>query len=407
MPLAESTSPFVYGVEPKLASALTDPIRVRILEELQARPLSPSQFVRERGGDLNHVARGFRYLKTCGYAEVTEERQRVRGGSSIEHVYRLVEGPETAGWLAATLPIVGHDSDVGSNLSAYWSRIVEALAAGTFDNQIETHASWDTVVLDAKALEKLRERLDLATLATPRRDEILAADREEATAGESISATAGFSILRSPQTRDEIIHRFKRLPEHQARPFELGPEVANALANRWRSRILTELFSRPMSPSQFVERFGGDPSYIARCFRELLSWGLIELIEEKGGGRNGGGTERIFRNARHCYFDKTVWKTVPRFLRRAVSRGWATVLAERLEEVVRADLIDEEGLGLGVEWRTEALTPAAWHRRNEELDRILTWLPQLQKEALARAGGDPSGLEPILVSMACFESPRT
>jgi len=406
MSLADSSSPFVYGVEPKLASALTDPVRARILEELQVRPLSPSQFVRERGGDLSHVARSFRYLKTCGYAEVIEERRQVQRGSPIEHVYGLVEGPAGASELTASLSIGEPDPTVGAELDAYWSRIVEALAAGTFDNHIETHSSWDTLVLDEKAVEQLRQRLELATGLVSSHEETPPPDRGVAAGDESIWATAGFSILRTRQSPDEIIRRFKRLPGDVARPFELKPEIVNALANPWRSKILTELFSRPTSPSQFVERFGGDPSYVARCFRELQSWGLIELIEERSGGRNGGGTERIFRNAGHCYFDLVAWDRLPRLLRLAVSRGWAATLAERLAEVVEADPVGVGGSGLGVSSRTEALTPAAWQRRTEGLDKILAWLPQLQEEALDRAAGDPDGLKPILVSMACFESPR-
>ncbi len=401
MPLTDSSGPFLYGIDPKLASALADPVRARILEELQSRPLSPSQFVKEKGGDLNCVARNFRYLKTCGYAEVVEERPRARRGASVEHVYGPPQSSGAPAPWEGKLPRVSLDPRVSPALSSYWSRILRAVADSTVSGHIETHCSWDTLVLDECAGAELRQRLNdvVSSVASSGIEGLGRGDL----AADLIPATVGFSILRSPQPPEEIVRRFKPLPQERPKRFEFGPEVANALANPWRAKILTELYSRPISPSQFVEKFGGDPSYVARCFRELSGWGLIELIEEKGGGRNGGGIERIFRNAQHCHFDRAVWATVPRFLRMAICRSWASVFGDRLDEIIEAGAWDEEFNR--VDTQPAALPARIWQELSGELDRILDWLPRLQSESIDRAGGDIARLDPTLVSMAYFESP--
>jgi hypothetical protein len=79
-----------FGISARTARALADPWRFRILIEVNLRPLSPSRFVEEHGGELTHVARCFRQLAEWGYLEVAEERPGRRRGAAIEHVYRAI-----------------------------------------------------------------------------------------------------------------------------------------------------------------------------------------------------------------------------------------------------------------------------------------------------------------------------
>jgi hypothetical protein len=80
--------PAAFGISARMARALADSWRVRILSELSVRPMSPSQFVEEVGGELTHVSRCFRQLAEWGFVEVIEERPGRRRGAAIEHVYR-------------------------------------------------------------------------------------------------------------------------------------------------------------------------------------------------------------------------------------------------------------------------------------------------------------------------------
>src|SRR6185312_13183998 len=73
------------------ASVLAHPVRVRVLEILNQRDMSPIEFCREgfapNDMDVSHVAYHFRELAEYGCLTVVEENKR-RG--SIEHVYRAI-----------------------------------------------------------------------------------------------------------------------------------------------------------------------------------------------------------------------------------------------------------------------------------------------------------------------------
>jgi hypothetical protein len=58
-PEAHNREPTAFGISSKMARALADPWRIRILAELSLRPLSPSKFVKEFGGELTDIARYF------------------------------------------------------------------------------------------------------------------------------------------------------------------------------------------------------------------------------------------------------------------------------------------------------------------------------------------------------------
>lgn len=200
-------------MNPKLASALTDPLRRRILVELDDRTLSPSQFTREAGGDITQVSRGFRHLERCGYAEVVEERPGKRRGRAVEHVYRRVPNRHSDSW---TWPEGARMERAFSSFPAfegYFARIVDAVEAETFDQEIDRHLSWDIRALDEVARSQVEERLARVLDWLPALEKSAARRRRGATR--------------------EVM-------------------AANAMGNRLRAQILLELLSRPMSPSQFV-----------------------------------------------------------------------------------------------------------------------------------------------------------
>jgi DNA-binding transcriptional ArsR family regulator len=122
--------PFVIGA--KMAKALANPWRNRILSELHLRPMSPSEFADETGGDLGNISRYFRQLRVWGYLEVVEER---RGGSrrgAVERVYRAIQRVhfDTAAW--EKIPLHLREECSGAIIEAYILRVVQAIEAGTF-----------------------------------------------------------------------------------------------------------------------------------------------------------------------------------------------------------------------------------------------------------------------------------
>jgi len=403
--LLKSQGSIAFALNPKLASALADPLRGRILVQLESRALSPSQFTQEEGNDINRVSRCFRHLERCGYAEVVEERPGRRRGRSIEHVYRRTPIKHFDSWTWPADPRVKQALSSYPEFEPYFTRIVEAVEAETLDQEVGRHLSWDIRALDETARSQLAQRLDRVSAWLPDL-EVEARRRRRTTTREVLPATVGLFTLPSPQSPEEVLRRQRgtKVTTADEYPFKLTPEMANAMSNRLRAQILLELLARPLSPSQFVGRVGGDTSYVARCFRDLADWGLIELIETRTGGRRRGGVERVYRSAQGFYCNMAAWQTLPRFLRVEISSYVVAGYVDRLDEAIGAGIFRAEH-GPALVWRPAVFDRAAWHAVNSELDRILDWIPWLERESVERVSREREGLLPTAIGLACFRSP--
>lgn len=394
-------------VGPKMANALTDPCRSRILMELSNRPMSPSQFVEEVGGELSYISRCFRQLADWGYLELVEERPGRRRGAAIEHIYRAVQRAhfDTATWEG--LPRFQRDVVSDSIFSPYFARVTEAIEAGTFDAELDRHLSWDGVAVDRTAWTQLVTCLD-QVLAWLSQLEVQAVFRMSTTEEEGIPATVGLAAFRSPQPIATLLTAPRRTrvsagPSQDA-STPVPVEMAKAMRNPWRARILMELSARPLSPSRFVEEVGGSSTHIARSFRQLAKWGYIEVVEERPGGRHGGGVERVYRNVQRAYFDTETWSGLPQVLRCEFSNGILGSYLARVTEAIKAGTFDAE-MARHISWTPLFLDRIAWEEVVTRLDEILAWLPTLEDESTERVKGAVDNLIPTTVGLACFRSP--
>ncbi|HEX6204908.1 MAG TPA: winged helix-turn-helix domain-containing protein [Solirubrobacterales bacterium] len=368
--------------------------------------MSPSQFVEEVGGELTHIARCFRQLAEWDFVEVVEERPGRRRGAAIEHVYRGIQRAhfDTATW--KTVSRSERDTWSRAAVSAYFARITEAVEGGTFDTEIDRHVSWDGVALDRSAWLELGQRLDEVLEWLP--ELAVEADRRlQGSDSERIPTVVGLSAFRSPQSPTTMLVASRR---HQPPPEDnseiaFGPRMAKALSNQWRSLILMELSSRPMSPSQFVEEVGGSMTHISRCFRELAEWGLVEILEERKGGRRGGGVERIYRGLRRPFLDTASWESLPLLVRQEMSKSFLAAYMERVIEAIDADTFDAEE-DRHFSWQPVLLDRSAWSELAQALDELLGWLPSLEAESLQRTE-DPEELIPTVAGLAAFRMPKT
>jgi DNA-binding transcriptional ArsR family regulator len=192
-------------------------------------------------------------------------------------------------------------------------------------------------------------------------------------------------------------------PKESGIDFAFGPAMAKALSNNWRCRILMELTHRPLSPSQFVEEIGGSMTHISRCFRELADLGLVEIFEERKGGRRGGGVERVYRCLRRPYFDTATWETLPLLVREEMSQSFLNSYVNRVVEAVEANTFDAES-DRHFSWKPVLLDRTAWNEIGARLDGILGSLPDLERESVARIS-KIEDLIPTIVGLACFRSP--
>jgi hypothetical protein len=280
--------------------------------------------------------------------------------------------------------------------------------AGTFDQELNRHLSWDGVALDRRAWNQLGSRLDALLSRLPQL-EVASASRLKATKGEEIPTIIGLTAFQSPQPVEVML----KAPRRQVAVNDIGPttsfaitpQMAKALSNRWRCRILMELTARPMSPSLFVEEIGGSMTNIARCFRQLKKWGYVEVIEEKRGGRHGGGIERIYRNTQRAFFDMKAWETLPLLVRNEVSWSFLSSYFDRITEALEEDTFDTQE-DRHLSWTPILFDRNAWNEISNLLDEILEWLPHLEEESVRRAGSHVDQLIPTIVGLTSFRSPK-
>lgn len=403
-------------ISPKMARALADTRRSRILMELSVRPLSPSQYVELVGGgqasrrELTEISRCFRQLAEWGYIEIINTRTGGNRRGGIEHVYRRIQRAlfDTSVWEG--LPRAYRDECSGSTLESYIARIGEAVAAGTFDDEIDRHLSWDIVALDRIAWEALGSRLDEVLYWLPNLA-VEAAGRMAESREESIPTTVGLSAFRAPAVPGSQPPRLSESAEPPAAtPFVISAKTAKAVASKWRSRILMELRMRPMSPTQFArdlgEGVGGGRRNITRCFSQLAEWGFIEIAEIRTGGRLRSAEEKIYCLKQPAHFDTATWEKLPRFLREECSGSFLNFYFARINEAIEAGTFDAE-IDRHLSWDAVALDRLAWKQLSTAADDVLAWLPELDDEAAERMA--ESGEEPIptTVGLTVFRSPKS
>ncbi len=185
----------------------------------------------------------------------------------------------------------------------------------------------------------------------------------------------------------------------------VSAKMAKALANEWRCRIITELSAGPLSPSEFVDRAGGELTSVARCFRQLAEWGYIEVVEERKGGQRRGATEKVYAKTKRTHIDSSAWARLPQIVR---EDGTHTILASymnRIGEAVEAGTIDADG-NRHLSWDWVHLDQQGFDELMDRLDEVLAWIPVLALEAADRMA--VSGEEPIptTVGLGGFRSPR-
>jgi Helix-turn-helix domain len=185
------------------AAVLAHPLRVRILEILNQRDLSPVEFCREgfapESMDVSHVAYHFRELAEYGCLTVVEENKR-RG--SIEHVYgglaRAFFSDTQWGELDE-----GERAKISKTMvQGLLARIEGALMSGVFDTRLDRHLSWIAMRLDEQGWSEMSTTLAAAfsEIELIRND---AEQRLEASGEDGIASTCG--ILGFPSPVDSML----------------------------------------------------------------------------------------------------------------------------------------------------------------------------------------------------------
>src|SRR5918994_1212816 len=160
-------------VDPRIAKALSHPMRARILVILNERVASPNEIAELIDERLPNVSYHVRALLDLGCIELVSTAQR-RG--AIEHYYRAVVRPFFSDRDWKRLPRSGRQAISDVALQVVWQVISEAIKAGTFESRPDRHLSHSSFVLDDEGWKEMTN-LFAGVLAEAQRIESTSAKR--------------------------------------------------------------------------------------------------------------------------------------------------------------------------------------------------------------------------------------
>jgi DNA-binding transcriptional ArsR family regulator len=146
-------------VDPRIAKALSHPMRARILVILNERVASPNEIAETIHERLPNVSYHVRALLDLGCIELVDTAQR-RG--AIEHYYRAVVRPFFTDSDWKRIPRSGRQAISDTVLQVIWEDVSEAVNAGTFDARPDRYLTHSPMLLDEEGWAELNRVLTKA-----------------------------------------------------------------------------------------------------------------------------------------------------------------------------------------------------------------------------------------------------
>ena len=139
-------------VDPRIAKALSHPMRARILVILNDRVASPNEIAETINERLPNVSYHVRALQELGCIELVDTAQR-RG--AIEHYYRAVVRPFFSDRDWKRLPRSARQAVSDSLLQIVWEDISNAIKSGTFESRADRYLTHSPMVLDEQGWSEM------------------------------------------------------------------------------------------------------------------------------------------------------------------------------------------------------------------------------------------------------------
>jgi hypothetical protein len=206
----KSTRRETLPADTALSHPISHPVRVRILEVINERAMSPSEFVdeglvpaeiaagRSFQNQLSMVAYHFRGLLKAGCAEIVGTRP-VRG--AVEHTYR---GRAVAYFSDSQWAAIAVDQRIAISRTVYQglvARVESSMHARTFDSREDRTLAWSPLALDERGWAELHTRL-VACLGEVEQIKVDARKRLQESGEAPIAATFAIAGFESPSVGD-------------------------------------------------------------------------------------------------------------------------------------------------------------------------------------------------------------
>jgi DNA-binding transcriptional ArsR family regulator len=189
-------------VDERLARALSNPVRVKIIDTLSKRTMSVSQFVRALPEYSHSQAyRHFRWLEAEGFLEVVDRKTGGERRGATEYFYRANVRSlfDQEAW--ARLPDALKNKVTGTTFSTYINRVAGAIEAGTIDTRPDRHFTWSDPVFDQQAWDETIDEVEALFNRIPVRSKE-AAKRLAQTDEEPIPVTIALACFESPKPKE-------------------------------------------------------------------------------------------------------------------------------------------------------------------------------------------------------------
>jgi DNA-binding transcriptional ArsR family regulator len=183
-------------VDPRIAKALSHPMRARILGILNERVASPNEIAEQIEERLPNVSYHVRALLDLGCIELVSTAQR-RG--AIEHYYRAVVRPFFSDRDWKRLPRSGRSAISDVALQIIWEDVSEAIEGGTFEGRSDRHLSHQALELDEEGWRDMT-RLLAGVLAEVEKIGTASAARLKKSGDDGISTRAVLMHFETPST---------------------------------------------------------------------------------------------------------------------------------------------------------------------------------------------------------------
>lgn len=181
-------------VDPRLAKALSHPMRTRILAILNERVASPNEISEMIDERLPNVSYHVRALLDLGCIELVSTAQR-RG--AIEHYYRAIVRPFFTDRDWKKLPQSGRQAVSDVALQMIWADISDAIESGTFEARPNRHLSRSAVDVDETGWKELHDLL-VRTLQETDKIQARSADRMKKSGDDPVPARVVIMHFESP-----------------------------------------------------------------------------------------------------------------------------------------------------------------------------------------------------------------
>jgi len=185
---------------PRLASALSHPTRLRAMRVFAEREATPREIAAEIDEPINNVAYHIKILKRLGCIELIQTRQ-TQGGRVAEHVYKATQRPywDDSEWKQLN---EGEKLDVTAAVMQQISEdIAEAMSHGTFNSHDDNHLSRSPMTVDDEGWQ------EVIALLKETMEELMEiqirVNKRGADPDETLRTTVQIIQFESPQTKRE------------------------------------------------------------------------------------------------------------------------------------------------------------------------------------------------------------